>query len=352
MMNCTGVVGAGQRGFTLIELMVALVLGVLVVGAASAIFLSNSRVYGNTETLNRLQESGRVSFELLARDVRAAGMMPCGTPMADMDSVLNPSAGSSWIADFSNGLVGGTNAHGDVLRLFSGSSFDHGDIFVTKHDNPSAVLDVTLIPAGAINVSDILIVCNAARGFIFQTTQLTGNNLKIGHNTGSGVEPGNCGQNFDPNCTNGANEPGAYCFSFGRTCMRGMPAEPPPPAQILKLSGVEWYVAGNGRVDSSGVQGTSLYRAPLNVATATREAGQEIVEGVTGMQLTYQQGTGGFVAASNVTNWPQVRAVRVRLTFAGVEGSQAGAALRGTDGEVFERTLDTIITVRNRPGVL
>src|SRR3546814_391989 len=60
---------AAQRGFTLIELMVAMVLGLLVVAAAGSLFMSSRKVYGTTASINRIQENQRIAFEMLARDV-------------------------------------------------------------------------------------------------------------------------------------------------------------------------------------------------------------------------------------------------------------------------------------------
>ena len=55
---------ARARGFSLIELMIALLIGLLVVSAAGSLFISNKRTYNATETLGRIQENGRVAFEL------------------------------------------------------------------------------------------------------------------------------------------------------------------------------------------------------------------------------------------------------------------------------------------------
>lgn len=52
-------------GMTLIELMIAMLLGLLVVGAAGGMLLANKRVYGSTETVNRIQENSRASFEIM-----------------------------------------------------------------------------------------------------------------------------------------------------------------------------------------------------------------------------------------------------------------------------------------------
>lgn len=336
-------------GFTLIELMISLALGLLVVAAAGALFASNRRVYGTTETVNRIQENSRAAFEIMARDIRAAGSSPCGAAMTSFESVLNNRNSNTIWAEFTQAVRGGSNAYGDVLRLYNGASFSN-DVYITRHENPAAVLDVT--STSEIADGDILIACNAAKGFIFQATHLTGNELKVGHNSGGSEEPGNCGKNFGPNCSNGNNDPLAYCFSFGRTCQRGMPSEPPPPAQIVKASGVEWSIRDNGR------NGTSLYRRIIPMGTNAAPGPndgtlQEIVEGVTGMALTYQQNAGGaFVTRTNVTDWSLVRAVNVNLTFAAVEGIQRGEDLRGTGATALSRTMNSVVTIRNREGVL
>src|SRR5580765_5642183 len=112
-----------QSGFTLIELMVALVLGLIVVGAAGSLFLSNNRVYGMTETVGRIQENQRPSFELMARDIRSAGGTPCGTPLNSMTSVLNTTSNTDF-AQYTKAIVGSANTKGDTVRLYSGISPD------------------------------------------------------------------------------------------------------------------------------------------------------------------------------------------------------------------------------------
>ena len=341
-MNTFFVRGRGKAsGFTLIELMISLLLGLLVIAAAGALFISNKRVYGATETVNRLQEGSRAAFEIMARDIRSAGASPCGAPITSFQSVLNTPNDFHW-SEFSQAVHGATNTYGDVLRLYNGADFDN-PIYITKHDGPQAPMGLSSNGDLDPNGGEILVACNSARGFIFQSTGLNANGLI--HNTGKGT-PGNCGKNFGPNCSNGANDPQAYCFSFGRTCNRGMPSEPPPPAQLIKVNGVEWWIDLNGRGT------TSLFRQQLAMGGAATTR-QEIVEGVTGMTLSYQQTPGGaFLAAANVTDWSQVRAINVQLTFAAVEGIQRGQDLRGTDNAVLDRTMSSIITIRNREGVL
>ena len=68
--------GVLQRGFTLIELMISMLLGLLIVGAALMIFLSNQQVQRATQGVGSIQESLQIGFEILARDIRAAGVNP------------------------------------------------------------------------------------------------------------------------------------------------------------------------------------------------------------------------------------------------------------------------------------
>ena len=64
-------------GFGLIELMISMVLGLLVLGAAIAVFQSNQRTFDANEGTNRIQEGARVAYELMSKDIRAAGGAAC-----------------------------------------------------------------------------------------------------------------------------------------------------------------------------------------------------------------------------------------------------------------------------------
>ena len=62
-----------QRGFSMIELMISLVLGLIMLGAIGAIYLSSKRTYSTTESLSRSQESARFANRFVARELRMAG---------------------------------------------------------------------------------------------------------------------------------------------------------------------------------------------------------------------------------------------------------------------------------------
>lgn len=68
-----------HRGFSLIELMVALAISLLLTLGISYIFLGSKQTYKVEENLARMQESGRLAFLYLTRDVRTAGDFGCAS---------------------------------------------------------------------------------------------------------------------------------------------------------------------------------------------------------------------------------------------------------------------------------
>lgn len=61
------------RGFTLIEVMIALVMSMLLLVSFLQIYLSNSQTYRLIQNLARVQESGRFAIDFLAYNIRMAG---------------------------------------------------------------------------------------------------------------------------------------------------------------------------------------------------------------------------------------------------------------------------------------
>jgi len=64
---------ARQRGVSLVELMIALVIGLIIVASVSQVFLSGKRSYGTQSGLGVLQENGRFALYFLQRDLQFAG---------------------------------------------------------------------------------------------------------------------------------------------------------------------------------------------------------------------------------------------------------------------------------------
>ncbi len=78
------------RGFTLVELMVAIVVAGVVVVSAYALFSNTSRSMYEVDNLSQLNDQARFAAELIARDVRSAGSL--STPNSYTDRFVNPTA--------------------------------------------------------------------------------------------------------------------------------------------------------------------------------------------------------------------------------------------------------------------
>jgi type IV pilus assembly protein PilW len=63
----------GERGFGLVELMIASALGLLLIGGALAIHANGTATYRANETVARVQETANVALQLLVEDLRRAG---------------------------------------------------------------------------------------------------------------------------------------------------------------------------------------------------------------------------------------------------------------------------------------
>lgn len=80
----------GLSGFSLVELMVALAIGVFLLLVLTGYFLSQRETARLTRDLSFQQENVRVAYELLARDIREARYTPCG--MTTMPPGINSGA--------------------------------------------------------------------------------------------------------------------------------------------------------------------------------------------------------------------------------------------------------------------
>jgi type IV pilus assembly protein PilW len=327
-------------GFTLIELMVAMLLGLIVIGGVVSVFLANQRTYRTNQALGDVQDGSRIAFELMARDIRNAGLNPCnnGDRMAN---VLNNS-GTDWWANWANALRGysgnqGDPATGSVFGTAQGqrvANTDSVQVLGAIDDGMSVAEDKE--PAANFKLNDkttnlqsgdIVIVCDPDHAVMVQISNYNNNTVTFVHNTGNTVNPGNCskGLGYPSDCssTNG------NLYQFGNN------------SQIAKLGAADWYIGNNP------VKGRSLYRIALAAPDAKENVflgtPQEMVRDVTDMVINYHaKGSASFVKASLITNWALVDAVQVTLTL------QSADQRAGTDVKPLTRTFTATTTVRNR----
>ena len=74
-----------QRGVTLVELLIALALGLLTVGAVYAVYLEQVKRQIVHEDVLAMQQTARAALDMMAREIRMAGYDPMGVNR-DVDS--------------------------------------------------------------------------------------------------------------------------------------------------------------------------------------------------------------------------------------------------------------------------
>lgn len=307
-------------GFTLVELMIAMLLGLIVVGAAIAIFISNRQTYVATESLGRVQESVRVAFELMARDLREAGGNPCdnGMPVAN---IVNGHA-ANWVTDWAQAVRGFEGSVGfpgapagwvsgtDAIELKSA----YAGVSISSHVPSSWEFVVDSADHG-FAAGDLALVCDFTQGTVFQISAVSGATIR--HE--QGATPGNCTSELGlPECSGST-----YIF--------------PKNSMLARVNATRWFVGENDR------GGTSLFRVALRSGAAAAGI-EEVVEGVTDMQLEYLLPTSIDYQPANAiapTQLAEINAVRVTLQFQGQENV-------GPGGARVERQLAYVASLRNR----
>ncbi|GAB3343412.1 PilW family protein [Marilutibacter aestuarii] len=316
-----------QAGVTLIEMMVAMLLGLLVVGGAISMFMANGRVYKATESLGRIQENGRIGFELMARDIREADGTPCRQPQTQpalpqygkMLPIANVLTSGAWWANwgsgvqgYENGALAGSLAGTDAIELHSANT---SAVTVQSFAGGNFVLSSALHDIGS---NDVVLACDGNQGSIFQAGTVAGTTVPV-------ASAGNCGTNLGLGGTCGS-VPYAYA-----TATNGQ-------ASIARVHAVRWYVAQNAR------GGNSLWLQDMAAAPT------EIIDGVRDLELTYLlPGAASYVNATGVgTRWKDVTAVRIALELEGQQGNQEDRIKVGTDGQGLRRQITHVVTLRNR----
>lgn len=347
---------ANQKGFTIVEVMVALTLGLILTAGLIQIFVSNQRSFALTGASARVMESGRMSTELLSRAIRNADYWGCSGGVENAVNNLDPNGPGYDTATlgFGEGLEGTDNHSGSIAPLAADGTplaLDGTDSFIVRgvggaNDvkidkvmvQPSAVLQVT--DSSWINDGDILFITDCRGGDIFQATNVN-NNGNVVHNSGNN-SPGN----YNPgNCTNGGN---AHCLS-----------QVYDEGAAIYLPYFEQYYIGTG---ASGEPALFLRTGLMTGANIGNVSDIELIEGIEDMQILYGEDTDGDAGANkwgdaSSVNMPDVVAMRVSLLSRSVDDNVApdqpslthGGVTYGGDGRL-RRVYTFTASLRNRVG--
>ncbi|WP_434456879.1 PilW family protein [Stutzerimonas urumqiensis] len=288
-----------QRGLSLIELMIAMLISLLLLGGVLQVFLSSKELYHTNTAVARVQEAGRFATEFVAFDVRQAGYK--GECLGEPVNHLNL-----------------TSASADLRNAYSTSPAIQG------WENSKPVIFAATEQTRAD--TDALIVKYAGSGLPFEpqgTHQIGGPNLGVDGSTGafSGqivIAANSTGCDIFQNTANQQattfNTSGGNVTPGNRNVNWSQSYTEPLSAYILQSH--IYYIRDNaGRLPS-------LVRKALSPSPHD----EELVEGVIDMQVTYgldkdgdrladdyvKAGTNNLVA-SGEGDWNKVVSARISL---------------------------------------
>ena len=291
-----------QRGISLIELMIGMVISLLLIAGMVSLFVANKQTYRYNEELARLQENGRFAIEFIERSLRMAGHIGCPELNAPANVVRKESIATGFDLATVDGItayqytksqpgivgtLGKTGVPGtDVISIFYGSGASTTLTGATKPGDESLVIKNNAL---GFKQREIVLIstCEQAETFAVSNSPASGNDVTLEHKTSGGY-----------NAKSGLN--------FGYAA----------DARIMRLNRQTFFVgeSTDRKTNRQGNAFNSLY------VGAT-----EMVEGVENMAVSYGIPAAGgndvsqYVAAAAVTDWNNVLAVKVELLLAGVD---------------------------------
>lgn len=272
-----------QSGFGLVELMIAMTIGLILLGGIGYVFLGSRGAFRTTENLSRIQENARYALDTMSRDIRMAGYVGCGNMASiPVKTIANPPVPDITAGNALKGYDGGTGwtnpttitrvANTDVLSVMG--AFGSG-VNLTGNLAPSnANIQINGNPYEFVQ-GDVLVVTNCVNADIFKVTNNPGSSglVTMAHASGS----------------NTGNRVGTYG----------------PDAFVMRMSQYSYFIG----INTAG--NPSLYRVSLSGST------EELVENVQDMQFRYGLDTNADGAVDGFSpapgNWAQVVSVTVNL---------------------------------------
>lgn len=264
-----------QRGLSLVELLVAMALGLLLLAGVIQVVLGSKRSYQGSVALAELQETGRFALEAIARDLRNAG--------------------------FSGACTGG---------LVNASGIDDAQYALERspiEGYGSGMAVSAWVPSGRLTNTDAVLLRSASDP-VLDARSISENRVIL---TSSSAVAG-----------------AFYLLSDQQACLLLRNAG--NAASLLADRSLEHFLAAATRVYpyryaiywvGRGVDGTPGLFVTDNSQTSFKPNTEELVNGVAGMSLRYGvAGVGSEVVAAykaaremTASDWRRVRTVRISL---------------------------------------
>ena len=159
-----------QKGISLVELLITLLLSLFMLTGVVQIFSSNSHSYRFSKAFSSLQENGRVALDEIARDIRMAGYLGC----ASRQQITVNSIANDFAPDLSpeNHLIGFDSSIGSPLISKRSQLKDY-------LSRPLILCDSVLGNTESCRQSDVIQIIKTSETIAVTTTTQPTNNSPI-----------------------------------------------------------------------------------------------------------------------------------------------------------------------------
>ncbi|GAA4651205.1 PilW family protein [Kistimonas scapharcae] len=318
-----------QRGSSLVEVMVSLLLGAIMLLGAVQILVNSKRDFLIRDAMSSVEEAGNYTFDLIGGDLRVAGYKGCVSKRDTTFDNLITSSGAVFQPERGiQGWEASGTAYSDTLTPAAWGSLSAQSSANWTTTTGAQANNMPATSSTAARGSDIIRIWGI-EPYVFNITSATATSLTvdgastIGFPEAGGTADANdrilivsdCEKTLivkatDFNRTSGVITLGGNSGGTSQlTSMRNMEA--------VIIRGVQYYIGKRG---DDANNHPSLYRKRIK-ADGTLADAEELVEGIANMQIVYGETTGTtsqiaasrYVTADQVTDWRRVVSVRMWL---------------------------------------
>lgn len=361
-----------QKGLSLVELMIAITLGLILMSGVVKVFLSSKDTYSTQQALSRIQETGRLAIEFVSRDIRMAGYNGCGSRTPTGITVTNTlNNASSFIWSFGDAIKGYTSAASGATALPSSHGLSPAPYYVASPLTTTDIISIRGARGAGIQITqnnngaqvfvsqvgspvtvsngcgstdsvsglcegDVVMATDCTKARVFQITNLSTNgstDVNVVHANSGSFSPGNALSSWGGN-----SAPPNEIFQAG--------------AELLSATSITYFIA-------TGTSGRRSLFQNINGVNS------ELLEGVEDMNVSYGEDTNAsdpdytpdvYRSAANVVDWTRIDSVRVEFLVASIEDrvlsdrqkyTFKGAPVTATDYRL-RQTFSTTIGIRSR----
>lgn len=282
-------------GLSLVELLVAIVIGLIVVAGVVQVYISAKQAYRATEALARVQEAGRFAISAMMRDIRMAGYSGCADPDGiAVNNIVDLNGDGSADSGYTLGTAAAVRIDDEITTGPGVAGTDRitllyampqmVPIVSTGNAGSTAEVKIAANPYG-FQAGDVLVVTDCQQADVFAATTVSagGSPVTIAIAAANNTTP-RLSKDYNKNY-----------------------------AMAMQVVSRRYYVGDTGRTDASGQPIYALYRQDDGGTPV------ELVEGIQGMEVSVALDTDGDGAADSRSTSPgtvpadQIVAVTVSL---------------------------------------